>query len=206
MVPWTAVIVATVSAVVASRFIDMNIVLMRFFRDLSRSKARKRLYGDNQHALMPMLLGREESILEDIYAKQREEEERLGGNKFTMTAAELSAYNGALSDDGVTTAPLYICIKGRIYDVTAGERFYGPDGKYHLFVGKDATRAYATGCLWDHCVSSSTEGLTEKEWKEIDRWLELYETHDKYTFVGYLVDDPVDKILELDELEELDEQ
>jgi len=32
--------------------------------------------------------------------------------------------------------------------------------------------------------------------KEVDRWLELYETHDKYTFVGYLVDDPVDDIIE----------
>lgn len=32
--------------------------------------------------------------------------------------------------------------------------------------------------------------------KEIDRWLELYETHDKYTFVGHLVDDPVNEILE----------
>jgi len=35
-----------------------------------------------------------------------------------------------------------------------------------------------------------------KELKEIDRWVELYETHDKYTFVGYLVDDPVVEILE----------
>jgi hypothetical protein len=40
------------------------------------------------------------------------------------------------------------------------------------------------------------EGLTDKEIKEIDRWLELYETHDKYTFVGYLVDDPVEEIVE----------
>jgi len=32
--------------------------------------------------------------------------------------------------------------------------------------------------------------------KEIDRWLELYETHDKYTFVGHLVDDPVNDILQ----------
>ena len=35
-----------------------------------------------------------------------------------------------------------------------------------------------------------------QELKEIDRWVELYETHDKYTFVGHLVDDPVNDILE----------
>jgi len=32
--------------------------------------------------------------------------------------------------------------------------------------------------------------------KEVDRWLELYELHDKYTFVGHLVDDPVNDILD----------
>lgn len=39
--------------------------------------------------------------------------------------------------------------------------------------------------------------------KEIDRWLELYETHDKYTFVGWLVDDPVNEVL--DKIEKEDE-
>jgi hypothetical protein len=38
--------------------------------------------------------------------------------------------------------------------------------------------------------------------KEIDRWVELYETHDKYTFVGHLVDDPVNDILE--QVEDMD--
>jgi hypothetical protein len=73
-------------------------------------------------------------------------------------------------------------------------------------VAKDATRAFATGCLLEECISASTEGLTEKEFKEIERWLELYETHDKYTFVGYLVEDPVDKvILEGEQEEDLDQ-
>ncbi len=38
--------------------------------------------------------------------------------------------------------------------------------------------------------------MHRQELKEIDRWVELYETHDKYTFVGHLVDDPVNDILE----------
>jgi predicted heme/steroid binding protein len=170
----------------------MNKVLMRFFRDLSRSKARKRLYG-NQHALIPMLLGREEFIL------NKTADDKYAEDALTMTAEELASFNG--EDDG----PLYICITGRIYDVTAGSKFYGPEARYHGFVGKDATRAFATGCKQAECISSSTEGLTEKEWKEIDRWLELYETHDKYTFVGFLVDDPVDMVLADDENESKEE-
>lgn len=43
-----------------------------------------------------------------------------------------------------------------------------------------------------------------QELKEIDRWLELYETHDKYTFVGHLVDDPVNDILEQVAVEDKD--
>ena len=38
-----------------------NIFLMKFFRNLSRHKARRRLYGDSA-ALIPMLLGREKPI------------------------------------------------------------------------------------------------------------------------------------------------
>jgi hypothetical protein len=186
----------------------MNKVLMRFFRDLARSKARKRLYGNNQHALIPMLLGREEPF------PTKTDDDRYAENALTMTAAELATFNGISSDsddsdeEGVITTPLYICITGRVYDVTAGAKFYGPGSKYHKFVAKDATRAFATGCLLEECISASTEGLTEQEFKEIERWLELYETHDKYTFVGYLVEDPVDKVIlegEQEEDEDLDQ-
>ena len=182
--------------------IDMNKVLMRFFRDLARSKARKRLYG-NQHALIPMLLGREEMIL------NKTDDDRYAEDALTMTAEELAQYNG--EDD----TPLYICITGRIYDVSAGYKFYGPDGNYHQFVGKDATRAFGTGCTAEECVSSSTEGFGEAELKEVDRWLELYETHDKYTFVGFLVEDPVEKVIkehehdgehQEEDVQELDEE
>ena len=45
-----------------------------------------------------------------------------------------------------------------------------------------------------------------QELREIDRWLELYETHDKYTFVGHLVDDPVNDILDnIEDAEEVEE-
>lgn len=45
-----------------------------------------------------------------------------------------------------------------------------------------------------------------KELKEIDRWVELYETHDKYTFVGHLVDNPVDDILDSVEEESVESE
>jgi predicted heme/steroid binding protein len=191
-IPIIAAVSVAVTGIIASKKVDMNKVLMRFFRDVARSKARKRLYG-NKHALIPMLWGNEVPL--PIKTRDDFNAEEL----LTLTSEELSEYTG---EDG---GPLYLGIKGRVYDVSAKENLYGEDGRYNLFVGKDATHAFATGCLQDteECVNSSMEGLDEKELREIDRWVELYETHDKYTFVGFLVEDPVNKILEADEAEEI---
>ena len=49
--------------------------------------------------------------------------------------------------------------------------------------------------------------ICPQEELEIDRWLELYETHDKYTFVGHLIEDPVNEILDqIDEEDAADEE
>lgn len=160
---------------------------MKFFRNLSRSKARARLH-DNKYAMISVMLGIEEpmKIKDDIDAE----------NAMTITREQLEEM------DGWDGTPLYLAVKGRVYDVSAGDRFYGEGKDYHEWVGKDASRSFGTGCRGGvdrtgmDCLSESLDGLTAKEMKEVDRWLELYETHDKYTFVGYLVDDPVDDIIE----------
>ena len=52
--------------------------------------------------------------------------------------------------------------------------------RYHKFIGRDASRAFATGCHADACLSASLENLSDAELKELDNWVELYEYHDKY--------------------------
>ncbi|KAI9779517.1 MAG: hypothetical protein M1839_007325 [Geoglossum umbratile] len=59
-----------------------------------------------------------------------------------LTDAELTRYDG--SDPGL---PIYLAINASIYDVSAGRPFYGPGGSYHFFAGRDATRAFVTGCF-----------------------------------------------------------
>jgi hypothetical protein len=51
---------------------------------------------------------------------------------------------------------------GKVYDVTAGRWIYGPLGSYHFFAGRDASRAYVTGCFETH-LTHDLRGLTLEE-------------------------------------------
>jgi len=150
----------------------INFSMMKLFRDLSRVKARRRRFGQ-KGALMPVLMGHEEALpIADATTG------------LMMTLEELAEFDGRRLPDSDERALLYLAIHGRIYDVTAGMPFYGPGRSYHKLVGKDATRAFCTGCLELDCLISNTRGLTPKQLKEADRWIELYEHHDKYKLVG----------------------
>ncbi|OQR92554.1 heme/steroid binding domain-containing protein [Thraustotheca clavata] len=54
-----------------------------------------------------------------------------------FTLDELRTFNG---ENG---QPIYLAIKGQVYDVSEKEDFYGPGGGYHLFAGREAGRALA---------------------------------------------------------------
>ncbi|KAJ6111180.1 hypothetical protein N7486_003415 [Penicillium sp. IBT 16267x] len=60
----------------------------------------------------------------------------------SLTPAQLSLYDG--SDESL---PIYLAVNGTIFDVSANPRMYGPGGGYHFFAGRDATRAFVTGCF-----------------------------------------------------------
>ena len=60
----------------------------------------------------------------------------------SLSDAELRAFDG--SDPKL---PIYVALNGSIYDVSVSPHFYGPGGSYHFFAGRDATRAYVTGCF-----------------------------------------------------------
>ncbi|KAI9764765.1 MAG: hypothetical protein M1840_008034 [Geoglossum simile] len=72
-----------------------------------------------------------------------------------LTDAELARYDGT---DPIL--PVYLAINASIYDVSAGRTFYGPGGSYHFFAGKDATRAFVTGCF-DQDLTYDLRGVEE---------------------------------------------
>lgn len=69
-------------------------------------------------------------------------QETIKKGSVDMTLEELEPFNGEDEDK-----PIYIAIDGTIFDVSASPKFYGPGGGYHIFAGRDATRAFVTGCF-----------------------------------------------------------
>ncbi|OCT50259.1 putative heme/steroid binding domain protein [Cladophialophora carrionii] len=132
-----------------------------------------------------------------------------------LTPAQLALYNGT-----DPSKPIYLAINSTIFDVTAGKHTYGPGGSYEVFAGRDATRAFVTGCFledrtgdlrgaeWiylpieddpDEDISSGARKLrAEKERRdakkkvltEVSKWEEFYRNHQKYFEVGKLVGVP----------------
>jgi len=103
--------------------------------------------------------------------------------KRTFTREELKKYDGSNPD-----LPIYLAVKGNVYDVTEGRRHYGKEGSYNIFAGRDASRAFVTGCFDpEKCFDNdSLEGLTEKQLSEVDTWEEFYKNHKEYFLVGYM--------------------
>ncbi|KAJ5131494.1 Cytochrome b5 [Penicillium bovifimosum] len=66
----------------------------------------------------------------------------------TLTPNQLSLYNGTDS-----TLPIYVAVNGTIFDVSANRMIYGPGGSYNFFAGRDATRAFVTGCFKEDLTS-----------------------------------------------------
>ncbi|KJE97110.1 hypothetical protein CAOG_07580 [Capsaspora owczarzaki ATCC 30864] len=80
---------------------------------------------------------------------------------------------------------IWLCVNGKVFDVTRGRSFYGPGGGYAAFAGRDATRALAkmdTGAATrTYAVVSD---LTEEEINTAKHWEATFAG--KYQFVGTL--------------------
>jgi hypothetical protein len=84
-----------------------------------------------------------------------------------------------------------LAISGNVFDVTAGKA-YGKDGGYHFFSGKDASRAYITGCFKDD-LTHDLRGLKPEEIKGLETWVTFYKNHMDYFLVGKVLLPEIDE-------------
>lgn len=71
--------------------------------------------------------------LEQYHATPQTETPSNDGAFRLLTVDELALF------DGVTNKQLYLSILGSVYDVSKGQKHYGPDGTYNYFVGEFIT-------------------------------------------------------------------
>ncbi|KAK2826691.1 hypothetical protein Q5P01_020905 [Channa striata] len=96
-----------------------------------------------------------------------------------FTEEELKRYDG--SEEG---RPIYMAVKGVVFDVSKGKEFYGKEAPYNALVGKDSTRAVAKMSLDPADLTSDTTGLTKDQLKSLDNIFEgTYKA--KYPIAGY---------------------
>lgn len=101
--------------------------------------------------------------------------------KRDFTLEELKPYNGT-GEEG----RILIGCNGKVFDVTRGKRFYGPEGPYAAFAGKDASRAFATFSVTvGKDEYDDLSDLTPSEWESVREWEQQFT--DKYDHVGKLL-------------------
>ncbi|PQE17050.1 membrane-associated progesterone receptor component 1 protein [Rutstroemia sp. NJR-2017a BBW] len=104
----------------------------------------------------------------------------------TFTPPTLLPYSGQ------NNTPVYLAVRGRVFDVSTGRNFYGPGGPYENFAGRDASRGLAKGSFDPemltedlHAELDSLEDLNGEELEALKGWEERFE--EKYLVVGKLV-------------------
>ncbi|WVQ94192.1 hypothetical protein IAU59_001270 [Kwoniella sp. CBS 9459] len=97
-----------------------------------------------------------------------------------FTPLQLSRYDGR---GEIEDRPVYLAIDGVVYDVSANRRIYGKGGSYNMMAGRDASRAFTTGCFETH-LTHDTRGLSEQEIGALKHWKSFFANHEKYRKVG----------------------
>ncbi|KAG0658019.1 hypothetical protein C6P46_006079 [Rhodotorula mucilaginosa] len=92
----------------------------------------------------------------------------------------------AKNDGRDENTPIYVAIKGRIYDVSAKRDMYGPGCGYHVFVGKDASRGLGKSSLKPEDAVSDYSTLTAEEKQVLDDWEKYFQK--RYNIVGRVVE------------------
>lgn len=96
-----------------------------------------------------------------------------------ITLEQLRAYDGKDAAKSIL-----IAIRGQVYDVSRGRLFYGPQGPYSLFAGRDASRALALMSFDPNDLTGDLEGLSPDEMEVLQDWEDKFK--ERYPVVGRL--------------------
>ncbi|CAG8002172.1 unnamed protein product [Penicillium salamii] len=104
----------------------------------------------------------------------------------TYTPKTLIEFNGE------DNRPVYLAVRGRIFDVSPGRNFYGPGGPYENFAGRDASRGLAHQSFDEDMLTKDLDAplddlkdLDAEQLENLQSWEDRFS--EKYLVVGKLV-------------------
>ncbi|XP_060102781.1 membrane-associated progesterone receptor component 2 [Heteronotia binoei] len=90
--------------------------------------------------------------------------------------------------DGSRTPRILLAVNGKVFDVTKGSKFYGPEGPYGIFAGRDASRGLATFRLDKDALRDEYDDLSDLnavQMESVREWEMQFK--EKYDYVGRLL-------------------
>lgn len=90
-----------------------------------------------------------------------------------------------LAFTGEDDRPIYISLLDEVYDVSQKRDFYGPGEGYHVFAGRDASRALAKMSFEKHDLDSDDlSDLSFMEKETLNDWVTKFAVYNSYPNVG----------------------
>ncbi|XP_053559629.1 membrane-associated progesterone receptor component 2 [Bombina bombina] len=90
--------------------------------------------------------------------------------------------------DGTLNPRILLAVNGKVFDVTQGSKFYGPEGPYGIFAGRDASRGLATFRLDKEALRDEYDDLSDLnavQMESVREWEMQFK--EKYDYVGRLL-------------------
>ncbi|CAM44456.2 conserved hypothetical protein [Leishmania braziliensis MHOM/BR/75/M2904] len=94
----------------------------------------------------------------------------------SFTAQELAKFTG---ENG---KPIYMSVKGKVYDCTSGAAFYGPGNSYAVFAGKEVSRCLGKMLISDEEANANWDDLAPEHMQSLDEWAAKFDS--KYPVIG----------------------
>lgn len=103
--------------------------------------------------------------------------------KRDFTLEQLREFDGRGPDERIL-----IAVNFKVFDVTRGKRFYGPEGAYGVFAGRDASRGLGTFSLNEDALKDEYDDLSDLSLEQMERVREWeMQFTEKYDYVGRLL-------------------